>query len=65
MEPFNPSLNYWRMPDAFRDVWTNKQWRAYMLGAGTWTMACGQSYNWRSKPLGGGVREVWLERRHP
>lgn len=59
-----PSVKFWENPDRFRDVWSNRQWRDYLLEAGTWTMARGQSYNWRSRPLGGGVREVWLEPRH-
>jgi hypothetical protein len=62
-QPFIPAINFWTNPDNFKAVWTNKQWREYILDAGTWTMACGQSYNWRSRPLGGGIREVWLVKR--
>lgn len=60
-----PSITFWNRPDTYRQVCTNKEWRSYILGCGsTFVMAAGHSYNWKSKPIGGGLREVWMEPKH-
>ena len=64
MSQFTPSINYWHNPDTYRSVWTNKQWREYILETGLFTMACGSGYDWKSKAIGGGLREVWLEKKN-
>lgn len=62
--PFTPSINFWMIPHAYKQVWSNKEWRDYILANGTWTMSCGESWDWKSKSLGGGIREVFLVKRH-
>jgi len=42
---------------------TSKQLRETLFATGGRVLACGQSYDIKSKRLGAGVCEVWLEPR--
>lgn len=60
MERYTLPTKFWQIPYTASDTVTTAQLRQVLLETGGTLMACGELFNIKSKPLGAGVRKVYL-----
>jgi len=57
------SDNFYRAPSDASEIMGTKRLKEILLNSNGFVMACGRSWDIKSKPCGPGVHKVWLELR--
>lgn len=63
-QPFEPSINHWKMkPGVFKERVTKKQLQSVLLNQQPPIFVQGTACDWKSKHVGVGIYELWVEAR--
>ncbi len=62
---FEPSMNHWIIADHvnYRERVTKKQAQSVLLDQPRVVFKNGGTYTWRTKHLGAGIYDIWLEKK--